>query len=288
MTVNLALVETYLNDWTPQSAEKVEQILESMRHSQSGFQNGIPIYLPEVILSMLTRDQERLKSSLASVLFMYKDLPISFTSTPLNVNWDESLEKNVGEEYFDCITHIERMLTGCLPISSFVEKFDTLIDPKMVNDISSELQTSGAAAFKQFMETDTLTTRETADLCGSRIRLESFLHHLKGEFFKLPPDKQSRAISFMKGVLDELPEAYNWLVLDFCSEHLLELVPGQQGVLIDALLERLDKKEESELFLKETTAFLQTAGNLVDAPLKEKIQKKLIDINTNQTKEVTP
>ncbi|UCH94915.1 MAG: hypothetical protein JSV88_32315, partial [Candidatus Aminicenantes bacterium] len=185
---------------------------------------------------------------------------------------------------FECLIQIERMMLNELPIEFLVKKFGDSIDPKMVKVIEAELQNSAINILKRIVDENMTEIDKIVTLCGSRFTFESLLYNIRTGFTTLPGDRQEQMVSLLTQTLEKLPESYKWLVLDFCSQYLLDLKQNHQAALVNSLLSVLKEKKSSDEFLNETQIFLQTAKITLDVTLKEKIEKELFEIKSKGEK----
>jgi len=275
--IDLAIL--YLLDNSKQSIPALERLLQSIKTNKFNYlYQSVIFYFLNIILFMISQKKDKLKHALSTLIYLHKD-----THSNLFVNMNESdlkdhLKKRLKPHEFEQVDYLERLMQNKISFSFFIKKFADSIDSKMVKDINSELQDAGVKIFKRISEDDITKIDEIVTLCGSRIQLESFLYHIKEEFLNLNEAQQNHMTSILTGIMEDLPESYKWLVLDFCSHHLINLDQHLQSTLVDSLFKRLKEKKESDSFLKETRAFLQTAKNMVEEILKQKIEKELIKI----------
>lgn len=275
--INLAVL--YIFDNSKQSIPALERLLQSIKSNKFNYHDHtVVFYFLNIILFIISQKKDKLKRTLSTLIFLHKD-----SHSNLVVNMNESdlkypLKKRLKPHEFEQVDYLDRLLQNKISFSSFIKKFADSIDAKMVKDINSELQDAGEKIFKRISEDEITKIDEIVTLCDSRIHLESLLYHIKEEFSNLNESQQNHMVSILTGIMEELPESYKWMALDFCSHHLINLNQNLQTTLISSFLKRLKEREDSNYFLKETRAFLQTAKNMVDETLKEKIEKELIKI----------
>ncbi len=281
----ILLAQFYLMD-PDYPLPEVEKLLQSIKLDKlTDLTFTYFFYNADIILSMLNQNRERLKHTLTSLLYLIKDSAVGAIEGFGESDLEEILKRKFNRNDYDCIVNLERMTMNEIPFSVFTRKFAGSIDPKMVKDIESEIEDAGDKIFKRIVKESIANIDDIAALCGTRINLESLLYIIKKEFSNLNKTQKNHMVSVLTGIMEKLRESYKWLVLDFCSEHLINLSPGRQRPLVNSLLGCLKEKKESDSFLKETNAFLHTAKNLVDEEaLKEKIEKELIIIKSEVEK----
>ena len=283
-TSKILLVQLYLMD-SDQSLPEAEKLLQSIKVDKLGsFDDTCFFYMINIILSMLNQNKEKLTHSLTSLLYLLKDSEVGFARGLGESDLEEILKREFNQNDHNCLINVDRMTMNKIPVSVFTRKYADSIESEMVKEIESELQQAGDRIFKRILEESITNIDDITALCGTRINLESLLYIIKKEFPNLNETQQDHMISVLTVIMEKLAESYKWLVLDFCSEHLINLSPNHQHALIDSLLNRLTEKKENDSFLKETEAFMHTAKNLVDEALKEKIKKGLIILKSEVTK----
>jgi tetratricopeptide (TPR) repeat protein len=283
--LKLTLAQLYLICNSNHSIQEAEKILGTIKIDKFPYHCNIyRFYFLRTALFMLTQNIEKLKSTIATVLYVVKDFNVDSVCPVRYPDFRMVLKEKLKPREFDCIFHLERMMLSEASIESFVKKFGESIDLKMVKDINEELQDSGSNIFKRILDENITENEKITEICGSRLAFESLLYKINIEFPNLPDSKQSQTVSFLTQRLEKLPESYKWLVLDFCSKYLIDLRPNLQSLLVNSLLNVLKEKKDSDEFLKETQSFLQTAKTMLDAPLKLKIEKELFKIKNEGEK----
>jgi tetratricopeptide (TPR) repeat protein len=279
------LVRLYLKTGSPPSVQKAEKLLDSVRVNKlENFTLTYRFYFLNIVLFLLTQNRGKLKHALSTALYVIKDSAINFSVSISEPGLSELLKKKLKPYDFECLIQIERMMLNETPVESFIKRFGDYIDPKMVKDIEAELQNAAVNIFKRIVDENMTEIDKIVTLCGSRLTFESLLYKIRTGFTKLTNHQQDQTVSLLTQTLEKLPKSYKWLVLDFCSQYLLDLNHNHQAALVNSLLSVLKEKKGSDEFLKETQSFLQTAKNTLDVTLKKKIKKDLIKIKNEGEK----
>jgi tetratricopeptide (TPR) repeat protein len=281
------LAELYLMDNSVQANQKAEDVLKTVeidKFRNYKFSTVFRYNFLKIIVYMLRGNKSSLKHILTSTLYLSKDLPVRFEPKIKDPGLTNCLKGKKEIHNFEFLASIERVINNEIPISYFVRKFGDFIESKVVNDIHTSLQDASIAILKRIQVEKITDIKEVSIICGSRICHESLLYQIKEQFPGLADNRQEQLISLLTAVLVELPESYKWLVLDFCSEHFINISQIHQETLVNAMFNRLHAKEESEHFLKELRSFLHTAKTIVSDPLKEKIDKEFLKLNEEVAK----
>jgi len=275
----IALAQTYMMEGSTQSLLNAQKELETIKVDMLDEPEIIHnFYYSNIALPVLTQNREAIKHTLTTLLFLIKDSPVDFIASLKVPGLSGALAKKIPPREYELIDHLERLLKNQTPVSTFVKKFKDSIEPGMIDNIETDIRDASAGIFKRVLAEGMTEIAKITVICGSRVKFESLLYLLKKEFPTLPGEKQSQVISLLTQVLEKTMESYKWLVLDFCSQSLVNLNPVFQAPLIDSLLVIPAKKEDSDNLLNEVWGFLQTAKNILDESLKVKIEKKLIDL----------
>jgi tetratricopeptide (TPR) repeat protein len=275
------IIQALLNmvEESAQSLVDAQKELESIKVNMLNEPEAIHhFYYSKIILLALTQNLEAIKHTLTTLLFLIKDSPADFIASFAVPGLNDALAKKLLPREYELINHLERLLKNQTPITTFIKKFKDSIKPDMVDTIEADIRDAAVEIFKRINTENITAIDEITTICGSRIRFESLLYQFKNQLQALPGENQNQAISLLTQVLEKPIESYKWLVLDSCSQHLVKLNRGLQTEFIDSLLKRLQERKDSDSFLNETWSFLQTAKNLLDESLKQKIEKKLIEL----------
>jgi tetratricopeptide (TPR) repeat protein len=283
----LILTMIYLMNGSVQAVQNAEMILDTLRVDTSkdnAFSRIYQLNFLKIALYLLKQDTGKLRYTLTSFLYLLKDSPVKFMPLDDNSDLIESLKLKLAPHNFDLLSYLDRLKNNGTSISYFIERFGEFVDPELVESMNADIEGSASTIFKRILDEQITEIEKVTTICGSRIRLESLLCQIKEQFPELSVKQQEQLISLFTAVLVELPESYKWLVLDFCSQHFIDLSQAHQETLLDAMFKRFIAKKESELFLKELRSFMHTAKTMVADALKEKIDKEFLKLNEEVAK----
>lgn len=278
----LLLTILYLIDNSNQALLEAERSLETINVDK--FRDLVDTsiyYFLKIVLFILTQKENRAKDILKTLIFVIRDIDAISDTGISDPELRKLLRKKLNPHDFEFLYYLELMTTNEVPISTFIKKYGDSIDSKLVEEINNNISTSASSIFQRIIDENITEIDKIVTICGSRLNFESLLYIIKKEFPGLTEENQGLIISLFAQIIDKLPQAYKWLVLDFCGQHFINLNPTHQATLVNSCLKLLEEKKATLYFLREAQSFLNTAKNTMDEPLKAKIEKALINIDLN-------
>lgn len=136
-----------------------------------------------------------------------------------------------------------------------------------------------ASAFERIHNENLTEIDDIVDISGSPTNFLTLLHLIFVKFQNSPLEKQIQMIAILSGIIKKSEEPFKREVLNWFSLHFSNFKNEHQETIINAFLIRLKVNEDSEQFLNEVRSFLNTAKTMVDTPLKEKIEKEMLELN---------
>lgn len=274
----LEQVRSLLKTRRSEYIDSAEQLLKTVKVEPLTLNSKFDFYFLEMSILLLTQRKEKIKDSLADLLELVSGAPAVLAMETHYSDLKNMLDEALNPVDFDYLNRIESMIQNKTPLSRFTDKFSNHIDPRFYNEFKNRLKVSGKKIFNRVAGEGIAAIDDIVTLSGSRIHMESLLYNINLQYPELPGEIQTKVISILTGTLRELPESYKWLVLDFFSGQIVNLKPQHQAELVRGIVKLVEKKRGTDYFIKETTAFLQTAKHILAEDLREQIEKALIKI----------
>ncbi len=278
VVLKLELVENLLLIDNLQSIQDTAKILEEIEIADlKDLLSKYRFYFLKIILALISQKRVMIKAFLTTLLYMIKDSSIDDSTDLIVQDLMALLKKKLNSSQdFQLIHQLHQVMLKELSVSSFIKSFPDYIDSRLVEEINENIHHPTDHVFLRLLDEKENDIKRITTICGSRLRLEALIFQITSQFPVLNLEQQEQMILILNGIFKELPEAYQWLVLDFYAIQFVNITLPNQENIVRLLLEQLNSQGDRPRLLKEIRGFLNMVKTMVENTLKVKIEKEML------------